>query len=113
MAIKVNYTADGKAIITKELQRAVKLFTEISGVDKAKEFFKIDNNLLGQILVKRFPRRSRTIISNRDIKTARQTINKVRNINRSLGLNTVRGNRVARNASSSSRRNININIVNN
>ena len=46
MTIKVNYTADGKAIITKELQKAVKLFTEISGVDKAKEFFKIDNNLL-------------------------------------------------------------------
>ena len=83
--MKVRYSTKGKPIITKDLQKAVKMMVQGRGLHYTSNQLDVDIEVIGQILVKDFPRKSRGISAS-DIKATLRTTRELGRISKELGV---------------------------
>lgn len=81
--IKIRYSKKGNPIISKDLQKAVKIIVQGRGMFYCADQLGVDVEVIGKILVKDFPRKSRGI-STADIRATKRTINKIRRVSEEL-----------------------------
>ena len=84
MRSKLRYNDRGTPIITRQLANDVRKMCEMVGVPETQKLYGLDYEVLGKILTKRFPPKSRSI-STKDVREAKKTIQKVDKLARGLG----------------------------
>ena len=84
MRSKLRYNDRGTPIITRQLANDVRKMCEMVGVPETQKLYGLDYEVLGKILTKKFPPKSRSI-STKDIQEAKKTIQKVDKLARGLG----------------------------
>ena len=83
--LKLRYSTKGNPIITKDLQKAVRKTVQVRGLHYTSDQLGVDIEVVGQILVKDFPRKSRGISAS-DIKATMRTARKVGRMSKELGI---------------------------